>query len=83
LVRRAGSTAWRCKSSSHPDRGEVIAKRKGCAVERRCLSAGTFPPGNWFAPPGSNRSNGLGNEAVGAFGVKDRISDSASMQVVM
>jgi len=28
LVRRACSTAWRCKSSSQPDRGEVIAKRK-------------------------------------------------------
>jgi hypothetical protein len=25
----ACSTAWRCKSSSQPDGGEVIAKRKG------------------------------------------------------
>jgi hypothetical protein len=25
------------------------------------------PPGNWFAPAGSNRSGGGGNEAVGAF----------------
>src|SRR5260370_36312365 len=32
LVRRACSTAWRCKSSSQPDRGEVIAKRKGVTV---------------------------------------------------
>ena len=31
------------------------------------------PPGNWFAPPGSNRSGGRGNEAVGAFGVEGRI----------
>ena len=29
LVCRACSTAWRCKSSSQPDGGEVIAKRKG------------------------------------------------------
>jgi Group II intron, maturase-specific domain len=29
LVRRACSTAWRGESSSQPDRGEVIAKRKG------------------------------------------------------
>ena len=60
-----------------------MEKRKRCAVKSRCLSAGIVPYGNWFAPPGSNRSSGLGNEAVGAFGVKDRISDSASMQVVM
>ena len=26
-------------------------------------------PGNWFAPPGSNRSGSGGNEAVGAFRV--------------
>src|SRR5262249_6874779 len=26
---RTGSTAWRCKSSSQRDGGEVIAKRKG------------------------------------------------------
>ena len=27
-------------------------------------------PGNWFAPPGNNRSGGKGNQAVGAFGVE-------------
>ena len=40
------------------------------------------PPGNWFAPPGSNRSGSGGNEAVGAFGVKGRLGDSASVQAV-
>src|SRR5437899_2058372 len=34
FVRRACSTAWRCKSSSQPDRGEVIANRKGVAARR-------------------------------------------------
>src|SRR5246127_1303797 len=29
-------------------------------------------PGNWFAPPGSNRNGGRGNEAVGAFDVEGR-----------
>jgi hypothetical protein len=29
-------------------------------------------PGNWFAPPGSNRNDCRGNEAVGAFGVEGR-----------
>ena len=28
------------------------------------------PPGNWFAPAGSNRSGGEGNEAAGASGVE-------------
>jgi len=31
------------------------------------------PPGNWIAPPGSNRSGGGGNKAVGASGVEGRI----------
>ena len=39
-------------------------------------------PGNWFAPPGSNRSSGGGNEAAEAFGVEGRIGDSASVQAV-
>ena len=30
-------------------------------------------PGNWIAPPGSNRSGGGGNEAAGASGVEGRI----------
>jgi hypothetical protein len=29
-------------------------------------------PGNWFAPPGSNRNGSGGNEAVGAFDGKGR-----------
>jgi hypothetical protein len=39
-------------------------------------------PGNWIAPPGSNRSGGGGNKAVEASGVEGRIGDSASLQVV-
>jgi len=31
------------------------------------------PPGNWIAPPGSNRSGGGDNKAVGASGVEGRI----------
>ena len=33
-----------------------------------------FPPGNWFAPPGSNRGGSGGNKAVGALGVKGRMA---------
>jgi len=37
------------------------------------------PPGNWFAPPGSNQSSSGSNEAVGAFGVEGRVGDLASV----
>ena len=40
------------------------------------------PPGNWFAPPGSNRSSSGGNEAAEASGVEGRFGDLASMQAV-
>ena len=54
-----------------------------CAVKGTDPQREINPPGNWFVPPGSNRSNGGGNEVVGAFGVEGRDSDSASMQAVM
>ena len=41
-----------------------------------------FPPGNWFAPPGRNRSGGEGNQTVGAFGVEGHVSNSVSVQAV-
>ena len=40
---------------------------KQCAVKGAGLQRVQLPPGNWFAPPGSNRSGSGGNEAVGAF----------------
>ena len=39
-------------------------------------------PGTGFAPPGSNRSGGGGNEIVGAFGVEAHVGDLASTQAV-
>ena len=53
-----------------------------CAVKRWWSTAGVYPPGNWFAPPGSNRSSGRGNEAAEAFGAEGRIGDLASMQAI-
>jgi len=50
--------------------------------ERRWTTAGKGPPGNWFAPPGSNRSSSGGNEAAEASGVEGHFSDSASRQAV-
>ena len=54
----------------------------GCAVKGGGPQRELNPPGNWFAPPGSNRSSGGGNEAAEAFGVEGRIGDSVSMQAV-
>ena len=53
-----------------------------CAVKGAGSLWVKVPPGNCFAPPGSNRSGGEGNEAVGASGVEGRIGDLASMQAV-
>jgi len=42
------------------------------------------PPGNWFAPPGSNRSGSGGNEAAGASGVEGRLKATRQVaQAVM
>jgi hypothetical protein len=42
-----------------------------------------IPPGNWIAPPGSNRSGRGDDEFAGAFGVEGRVGDLAIMQAVM
>jgi hypothetical protein len=54
-----------------------------CAVKAGAFQREVDPPGNWFVPPGNNRSGDRGNEAVGAFDAKSRSSGSVSMQVVM
>ena len=52
-------------------------------MKRRWLTAGESPTrGTGFAPPGSNRSGGGGNETVGASGVEGHLGDLASMQAV-
>src|SRR5260370_28555231 len=51
----------------------------GCAVKRRWSTAGVYPPGNWFAPPGSNQSSSGGNETAEASGAEGREGDSASV----
>ena len=57
---------WACPAYGY----EQLAKK--CAVKGAGLQRVQFPPGNWFAPPGSNRNGGGGNEAVGAFDVEGR-----------
>jgi hypothetical protein len=46
--------------------------------ERRWFTAGESPARELFAPPGSNRSGGEGNEAVGASGVEGSPSGGRS-----
>ena len=43
-----------------------------CAVKGADLQRVKVPSGNWFAPPGSNRSGGGGNEAAEASDAKGR-----------
>ena len=63
---------------------QVLISRRllGCAVKRRRSTAGVNPPGNWFAPPGSNQSSSGGNETAEASGAEGRIGDLASVQAV-
>ena len=54
-----------------------------CAVKGAGPQWVQLPPGNWFAPSGSNRSSGRGNEVAEAFGVEGRLGDLASVQAVI
>src|SRR5258708_32494843 len=55
----------------HP-RQLLCSRVTGCAVKRRWSTAGVNPPGNWFAPPGSNQSSSGGNETAEASGADSR-----------
>ena len=44
----------------------------GCAVKGGGPQRELDPPGNWFAPPGSNQSSSGGNETAEASGVESR-----------
>jgi len=68
----------------HPDtilfsrisRERVFQHRQAITVRREKAlvhSGRKDPPGNWIAPPGSNRSGGGGNKAAGASGGEGRI----------
>jgi transposase len=46
-----------------------------CAVKGAGQQRVQVPPGNWIAPPGSNRSSGRGDEAAEASGVEGREGD--------
>jgi hypothetical protein len=50
--------------------------------EKAVVHSGNNPPGNWFAPPGSNQSSSGGNETAEASGAEGREGDLASVQAV-
>ena len=53
--------------SSHSLRNQAITVRREKALVHGGMRG---PPGNWIAPPGSNRSSGGGNKAAEASGGK-------------
>jgi hypothetical protein len=59
----------------------LVSRIAGCAVKRRWSTAGVYPPGNWFAPPGSNQRSCRGNGTAEA-GAEGRKGDLASVQAV-
>jgi hypothetical protein len=77
---RMGSRRGRGLASETWDWSTTLVKMEWCAVRGAGQQRVQVPPGNWIAPPGSNRSGGRGNETAGAFDGKGSYSDSASVQ---
>jgi len=74
--RENAQTAWAAISKILVN-GQTVCVVKGDGPQRELN-----PPGNWFAPPGSNQSSSGGNETAEASGAEGRLSDSASLQAV-
>src|SRR6516225_4799635 len=49
-------------------------RSSSCAVKDAWSTVGESPPGNWFAPPGSNQSSSGGNETAEASGAEGRLA---------
>src|SRR5690349_10797953 len=62
-----------------PHLNHRVTPRLHVRREKALVHSGKIPPGNWFAPPGSNRSSSGGNEAAEASGVEGRVGDLASL----
>jgi hypothetical protein len=81
--RAKGERSWAAQDGLN-NKSRVVSSqtygfRNECAVKGAGQQRVKFPPGNWFVPPGSNRSSHGGNEAAGASGVEGRLGDLASM----
>jgi hypothetical protein len=56
-----------CEKWCSRKESEVCYENGTCAVKGAGLQRVQIPPGNWFAPPGSNRGSSGGNETAEAF----------------
>jgi hypothetical protein len=56
-----------CAKPGHEQEWRQLLKRSFSGHTRHRETKATAPVLAWFAPPGSNRDGGRGNEAVGAF----------------
>jgi len=54
------------------DVANIVVATTGCAVKGGGPQRELNPPGNWFAPPGSNQSSSEGNETAEASGAESR-----------
>jgi len=54
-----------------PDIGLGL-QRRDPSIDYRLALGVIYPPGNWFAPPGSNQSSSGGNETAEASGAVGR-----------
>src|SRR5271157_5123254 len=78
----AASSKWKsqrhyrlsnCDASTHQvEPTGLINAETGCAVKGGGPQRELNPPGNWFAPPGSNQSSSGGNETAEASGAEGR-----------
>src|SRR6516165_7789222 len=57
----------------------VVATMISVRRAKALIRSGVNPPGNWFAPPGSNQSSSGGNETAEASGAEGRVGDLASL----
>jgi hypothetical protein len=69
FLRRLSKTQWPFLAGK-PDTLDKRSYR--VRRERRWSTAGVNPPGNWFAPPGSNQGSRGGNETAEASGAESR-----------
>src|SRR5690348_14236954 len=66
---------WKFQLRSYPcsaTKTQSVTVTLQCAVKGAGPQREINPPGNWIAPPGSNRSGGGGNKAAGASDVEGR-----------
>jgi hypothetical protein len=57
---------------SNVNNGMALINAYRVRREKAVVHSGSNPPGNWFAPPGSDQSSSGGNETAEASGAESR-----------